>query len=264
MDAGAFEQLSLQNELRHAIEARQLQLHYQPKVCGKTGRIRGVEALLRWRHPERGMVSPAEFIPIAEEIDLINPLGEWVLRSACRQIHAWKSAGLAVPRISINVSARQLHDPGFDLNLRRLLAECGIKGDDIVLELTESALMEDADKAVSILKSLRETGAGISIDDFGTGYSSLAYLRRFPLDELKIDRSFLTESNEDSEAIASAIIALGHSLRLNVVAEGVEHERQLAFLRSRKCDEYQGYYFSKPIAPADFGQMLRAAERSIK
>ncbi len=258
MNNRSLARLALERDLRLALERNEFSLAYQPKVSVSSGRIVGAETLLRWKHPERGMVSPAEFIPIAEEIDLINPLGEWVLRSACRQIHAWQAAGLAVPRISINVSARQLHDPGFDGHVRRLLAESRITGENIMLELTESALMQDADKAVAVLKSLRETGAGISIDDFGTGYSSLAYLRRFPLDELKIDRSFLMESNEDSEAIASAIIALAHSLRLRVVAEGVEHEAQLAFLRARHCDEYQGYYFSKPVVAEAYAGMLAA------
>lgn len=259
MNNRSLARLALERDLRMALERNEFSLVYQPKVDVDSGRLSGAETLLRWRHPERGMVSPADFIPIAEEIDLIIPLGDWVLRTACRQIQTWIAAGLNVPRISINVSARQMHDAGFEENIRRLLAEYHLKGENIVLELTESALMQDADKAVSFLKSLRDTGAGISIDDFGTGYSSLAYLRRFPLDELKIDRSFLIEPNEDSEAIASAIIALGHSLRLRVVAEGVEHERQLAFLRSRHCDEYQGYYFSKPIAPDDYAAMLRSA-----
>jgi EAL domain-containing protein (putative c-di-GMP-specific phosphodiesterase class I) len=207
------------------------------------------------------MISPTEFIPIAEEMDLISPLGEWVLRSACRQVSIWNAAGIATPRISVNVSARQMHDPGFEKTVRRLLEEYRVNGSNITLELTESALMKDPDKTVSILKSLRQTGIGVSIDDFGTGYSSLAYLRRFPLDELKIDRSFLMESTEDSAAIASAIIALGHSLRLKVVAEGVEHQQQLDFLRSRNCDEYQGYLFSKPIPAAAFeGLMLSGAQ----
>jgi EAL domain-containing protein (putative c-di-GMP-specific phosphodiesterase class I) len=264
MNNRSLARLALERDLRLALERNEFSLVYQPKVAVSSGRLSGAETLLRWHHPERGMVSPLEFIPIAEEIDLINPLGEWVLRNACRQIHTWQSAGLVVPRISINVSARQMHDPGFDRSVHRLLAECHIKGENIMLELTESALMQDADKVVPILKSLRETGAGISIDDFGTGYSSLAYLRRFPLDELKIDRSFLMESNEDSEAIAAAIIALGHSLRLNVVAEGVEHERQLAFLRSRNCDEYQGYFFSKPISPEAYEMMLRSGGRTTR
>ena len=162
-----------------------------------------------------------------------------------------------MPRISVNVSARQMHRAGFEKGIRQALLDTGIDGKSIVLELTESALMSDPDGAVAILKSLRETGLGVSIDDFGTGYSSLAYLRRFPLDELKIDRSFLMEANADSVAIVSAIIALGHSLRLSVVAEGVEHERQLEFLRSRNCDEYQGYYFSKPLPTEGFEVVMR-------
>lgn len=261
MNNRSLARLALERDLRLALERNEFSLVYQPKVSVNDGRLTGAETLLRWRHPERGVVHPGDFIPIAEEIDLIIPLGDWVLRTACRQIQAWIAAGLTVPRISINVSARQMHDPGFEQNIRRLLAECRLNGDNIVLELTESALMQDADKAVAILTSLRETGVGVSIDDFGTGYSSLAYLRRFPLDELKIDRSFLMEANEDSRAIASAIIALGHSLRLRVVAEGVEQEAQLEFLRSRACDEYQGYYFSKPVAPEAYAEVMRSTGR---
>jgi diguanylate cyclase len=257
MNKRSLARLALERDLRLALERDEFSLVYQPKVGVASGRLTGAETLLRWRHPQRGMVSPAEFIPVAEDIDLINPLGEWVFRNACRQIHAWKAAGIAAPRISINMSARQMHDAAFEKSVRRMLEENRIRGADIVLELTESALMADPDRAVALLKSLRETGIGISIDDFGTGYSSLAYLRRFPLDELKIDRSFLLESNEDSQAIASAIIALGHSLRLNVVAEGVEHASQLEFLRMRNCDEYQGYYFSKPVPPEAFEILLR-------
>ena len=258
MNDRSLARLALERDLRQALEHNEFSLVYQGKAGVKGGRLVGAETLLRWRHPERGIVSPAEFIPIAEEIDLIAPLGEWVLRSACRQIHAWNTAGIAAPRISVNVSARQMHEAGFEKSVRQILDESRIGGASIVLELTESALMKDPDKTVAILKSLRETGVGISIDDFGTGYSSLAYLRRFPLDELKIDKSFLMEATEDSAAIASAIIALGHSLRLKVVAEGVEHEHQLDFLRSRNCDEYQGYLFSKPIPAAAFEVLMRS------
>ena len=257
MNKRSLHRLALERDLRQALERNEFSLVYQAKVGVKAGRLSGAEALLRWRHPERGMVSPMDFIPIAEEIDLITPLGDWVFRDACRQIVTWKAAGIATPPISVNVSAQQMHDAGFERSIRQALEESHVEGRNIVLELTESALMRDPDKAVAILKSLRETGLGVSIDDFGTGYSSLAYLRRFPLDELKIDRSFLAEANADSVAIVSAIIALGHSLRLSVVAEGVEHERQLEFLRSRNCDEYQGYYFSKPIAADAFEILMR-------
>lgn len=260
MNRRSLARLAIERDLRLALERNEFSLVYQPKVGVKSGLVNGAETLLRWRHPQRGMVSPAEFIPIAEEIDLITPLSEWVFRNACRQISAWQGAGLAVPRISVNMSARQMHDPGFEKSIRSILLECRVKGENIVLELTESALMKDPDRAVSILKALRETGIGISIDDFGTGYSSLAYLRRFPLDELKIDRSFLMETSDDSAAIVSAIIALGHSLRLKVVAEGVEDEKQLEFLRVRNCDEYQGYFFSKPVPPEAFEMLLRTAK----
>ncbi len=264
MNDRSLARLALERDLRQALERNEFSLVYQAKVGVKAGRLAGAETLLRWRHPERGLVNPMEFIPLAEEIDLIAPLGDWVLRSACRQIYAWNRAGIAAPRISVNVSARQMHEPGFEKSIRRVLDESRIGGASIVLELTESALMKDPDRTVAILKSLRETGVGISIDDFGTGYSSLAYLRRFPLDELKIDKSFLMESSEDSAAIASAIIALGHSLRLKVVAEGVEHEHQLEFLRSRNCDEYQGYLFSKPIPAEAFEVLMRTGAQYRK
>lgn len=262
MNKRSLARLALERDLRLAMERNEFFLVYQPKVAVAEGHLTGAETLLRWRHPQRGMVSPAEFIPIAEEIDLINPLGEWVFRNACRQIHTWRAAGLMPPRISVNVSARQMHDPGFEQSIRRILEECQVDGAHVVLELTESALMKDPDGAVSVLSALRNTGVGISIDDFGTGYSSLAYLRRFPLDELKIDRSFLMETSDDSAAIASAIIALAHSLRLKVVAEGVEHLEQLEFLRSRRCDEYQGYYFSKPLPPDAFELLLHSQGRA--
>ena len=264
MNDRSLARLALERDLRQALERNEFSLVYQAKVGVKAGRLAGAETLLRWHHPERGLVNPMEFIPLAEEIDLIAPLGDWVLRSACRQIYAWNRAGIAAPRISVNVSARQMHEPGFEKSIRRVLDESRIGGASIVLELTESALMKDPDRTVAILKSLRETGVGISIDDFGTGYSSLAYLRRFPLDELKIDKSFLMESSEDSAAIASAIIALGHSLRLKVVAEGVEHEHQLEFLRSRNCDEYQGYLFSKPIPAEAFEVLMRTGAQYRK
>ncbi len=257
MNKRSLNRLALERDLRQALDRKEFSLVYQPKVSVKTGRLSGAEALLRWKHPERGWVSPVEFIPIAEEIDLIAPLGEWVFRDACNRIVAWQRAGMKPPRISVNVSARQLHRAGFEQTIRQALLDAGLPGRNVVLELTESALMADPDSAVAVLKSLRETGLGVSIDDFGTGYSSLSYLRRFPLDELKIDRSFLMEANADSVAIVSAVIALGHSLRLSVVAEGVEHERQLEFLRSRNCDEYQGYYFSKPLPPEAFEVVMR-------
>ena len=264
MNDRSLARLALERDLRQALERNEFSLVYQAKVGVKAGRLAGAETLLRWRHPERGLVNPTEFISIAEEIDLIAPLGDWVLRSACRQINAWNTAGIAAPRISVNVSARQMHEPGFEKSIRRILDESRIGGASIMLELTESALMKDPDRTVAILKSLRETGVGISIDDFGTGYSSLAYLRRFPLDELKIDKSFLMESSEDSTAIASAIIALGHSLRLMVVGEGVEHEHQLEFLRSRNCDEYQGYLFSKPLPAEAFEVLMRSGAQYRK
>jgi diguanylate cyclase (GGDEF)-like protein len=257
MNQRSLSRLALERDLRMALERNEFSLDYQAKVGVKAGALSGAEALLRWRHPERGDISPLEFIPMAEELDLMTPLGEWALRAVCAQVRAWSAAGLAVPRISVNVSAQQVHQKGFELSVRRVLDEAKISGRHLVLEITESALMQDADKAVKLLRALRETGLAISIDDFGTGYSSLAYLRRFPLDELKIDKSFISEFNEDSTAIASAIIALGHSLRLKVVAEGVEYDQQLQFLRRNNCDEYQGFLFSKPIPAIEFEVLMR-------
>jgi diguanylate cyclase len=256
MNSRSLERLALERDLRVALANNAFTLAYQPKVNVQSGMLCGAEALLRWDHPERGMISPAEFIPVAEDIDMIGALGDWVLREACRQIGAWQSLGMAAPCISVNISARQMQDEQFEANVMRVLDETRIGGGGIMLEITESALMKDPPRAAAAMGSLRERGVGISIDDFGTGYSSLAYLRRFPLDELKIDKSFLTELTADGKAIVSAIITLGHSLRLKVVAEGVEHQRELDFLRTHGCDEYQGYLFRKPLAPDEFESLM--------
>ena len=251
MDAGAFEQLSLQNELRHAVEGGQLQLHYQPKVCGKTGHIRGVEALLRWRHPERGMVSPAIFIPIAERFGMITGLGDWVIDEACRQMQAWADDGVRM-RVAINLSVHQLRGEQVVRRIEEALARHHVQPSQLLCEITESASMEDIRATQRAFDGLARLGVYLSIDDFGTGYSSLSYLRQLPAQQLKIDRSFVgdIEASDDARAIVDAVIHLAHSLGLTVVAEGVETAGQRDILLALGCDELQGYYFAKPM-PAD-------------
>jgi diguanylate cyclase (GGDEF)-like protein len=252
------DQLTLENELREALERDQLELHYQPKVDIATSRVRSAEALIRWRHPARGMVPPNVFIPVAEETGLILPIGEWVLRQACRQMRAWLDAGMSPVRIAVNLSAKQFHDADLASVVRSALSDARLEPGYIELELTESALMNDPEQSALTLQSLSAMGVHISIDDFGTGYSSLSYLRRFPLDKLKIDRSFIRDlmTNADDVCIVRAIISLAHSLRLRVVAEGVETVEQLDFLRELGCDQYQGYFCS-PAVPADkFAELI--------
>ncbi|HVF17604.1 MAG TPA: EAL domain-containing protein [Steroidobacteraceae bacterium] len=246
------DQLTLENELREALERNQLELHYQPKVDIATGRVRSAEALIRWRHPVRGLVPPNVFIPVAEETGLILPIGEWVLRQACRQMRAWLDSGMSPVRIAVNLSAKQFHDADLALVVRSALNDAQLEPGFIELELTESALMNDPEQSAATLQSLSAMGVHISIDDFGTGYSSLSYLRRFPLDKLKIDRSFIRDlmTNADDVCIVRAIISLAHSLRLRVVAEGVETAQQLEFLRELGCDQYQGFFCS-PAVPAE-------------
>jgi len=244
--------LTLENDLRRALELNQLELHYQPKVDIASGRVRSAEALIRWRHPTRGLVPPNSFIPAAEDSGLIVPIGEWVLRQACRQMRAWFDSGLPPIRVAVNLSAKQFRQADLTAVVKSALEEVDLEPGFLELELTESAVMLDPEKSAATLMSLTTMGVHISIDDFGTGYSSLSYLRRFPLDKLKIDRSFIRELmiNPDDVSIVRAIISLAHSLRLRVVAEGVENAEQLAFLAELGCDQYQGYYCS-PAVPAD-------------
>jgi diguanylate cyclase (GGDEF)-like protein len=246
------DQLTLESELRDALERDQLELHFQPKVDIATGRIRSAEALIRWNHPTRGMVAPNTFIPLAEETGLILPIGEWVLRQACKQMREWLDAGMTPVRVAVNLSAKQFHDADLASVVRSALTDAQLEPGYIELELTESALMNNPEESAATLESLSAMGVHISIDDFGTGYSSLSYLRRFPLDKLKIDRSFIRDlmTNTDDVCIVRAIISLAHSLRLRVVAEGVETSQQLEFLRELGCDQYQGFYCS-PAVPAD-------------
>jgi PAS domain S-box-containing protein/diguanylate cyclase (GGDEF)-like protein len=258
LNHGANDRFKLESALRRAIEREELVLYYQPQVDLASGAIVGAEALLRWRHPERGLVSPGVFIPLAEETGLILPMGDWVLRTACGQQRKWRDAGLPLVPVSVNLSAHQFDDQIVG-TVGRALEESGIEAELLELELTESASMADADKSVALLAQLKSMGVKLSIDDFGTGYSNLNYLKRFPVDKLKLDQSFVADilGSGDDLAISRAVIAMAHGLRLTVVAEGVEEAGQLALLAEHGCDAMQGYYFSKPLPAEDFGRMLR-------
>jgi len=258
MNARAIERLSLENQLRRALERDELVAVYQPKVDIVTGRVLGSEALLRWHHKEKGLISPVQFIPIAEETGLIVPFGQWVLNTACKQNKLWQSAGLSKIRVAVNVSARQFRDGKFIETLVDALAVSKLDPQCLTLELTENAVIENAQENLDILHAIKEMGVKLSVDDFGTGYSSLSYLKQLPLDELKIDRSFITgiQSATDDAPIVTAIIAMAHSLGLRVVMEGIETHHQLKFARDRGCDEYQGFLFSRPLPSAEFEALL--------
>jgi diguanylate cyclase (GGDEF)-like protein len=252
MNAASMKRLSLENSLRKGLERDEFLLHFQPQINAATGAIVGAEALVRWRHPDLGMISPADFIPLAEETDLIVPLGEWVLRSACAQLRAWRQAGHPTLMMSVNVSARQFRRQQIVQAVDQAARGVGLEPRDLDLEITESVLMRNAEDAVSTVSQLKEMGVRISLDDFGTGYSSLSYLTRFPIDTLKIDQSFVRDIGTDPRdaAIITAIIAMARGLGLEVVAEGVETQEQRAFLMQRGCLLMQGYLFSRPV-PAD-------------
>jgi diguanylate cyclase (GGDEF)-like protein/PAS domain S-box-containing protein len=245
----AHEKLQKQEELRRALARSELFLQYQPQMDLTTGRIFAVEALIRWRHPERGLVPPGDFIPLAEETGLIGPIGDWTLRAACRQNKAWQVSGLPPIVVSVNVSARQFQEKDWVERVAEALEESGLEARYLELELTESMIMEDVQQAVETMHRLEQLGVHLAIDDFGTGYSSLSALKRFPVDRLKIDRSFVKDlpADTDDAAIARAVISLAHSLQLRVIAEGVETREQIDFLRAAGCDEIQGYYLSRPI-----------------
>ena len=260
MNVRAVERQFIEESLRRALEREEFALHYQPKIDLRTGLITGAEALLRWTHPTRGPVPPVEFIPVAEDCGLIRAIGSWVLGEACEQARVWADAGLPVATMAVNVSAIQLRDETFLDGLFAILEATGLDARALELELTESSLMKNAEAATSILTILRERGVQVSIDDFGTGYSSLSYLRRFPIDALKIDQSFVGQVTcaGDDTSIVTAVISMARSLKLRVVAEGVETAEQLAFLQLQKCDEAQGYYFSRPLPPQQFVEFVRA------
>jgi diguanylate cyclase (GGDEF)-like protein/PAS domain S-box-containing protein len=260
MNVRAVERQSIEESLRRALERREIVLHYQPKIDLRTGAIAGAEALIRWTHPARGPLSPAQFIPVAEDCGLILPIGAWVLRQACMQARAWLDAGLPTATMAVNVSAMEFRDENFLEGLFAILSETGLDPSALELELTESVLMKRAESAASILQALREKGVQVAIDDFGTGYSSLSYLRKFPVDALKIDQSFVRQISTagDDTAIVTAVIAMARSLKLRVVAEGVETLEELEFLRAHQCDEAQGFYFSKPVPPQQFAELLES------
>jgi diguanylate cyclase (GGDEF)-like protein/PAS domain S-box-containing protein len=259
MNVRAVDRQSLEEDLRRALERKEFTLHYQPKINLTTRAITGAEALLRWTHPTRGSISPAQFIPIAEDSGLILPIGAWVLREACTQAHAWVEAGLSMTSIAVNVSAIEFRNEDFLESLLATLNESGLDPRCLELEVTESVLMKNAGLAATILQSLREKGVRVAIDDFGTGYSSLSYLSKFPLDALKIDQSFVRQisASPDDTAIVSAIISMGQSLKLRVIAEGVEGPEEMAFLQARQCDEAQGYYFRRPVPAEEFAVLLQ-------
>ena len=258
MNQRAVDRLNLESGLRRAIERDELLLHYQPKVSITQGTIVGAEALVRWKHPERGMVPPGDFIPLAEETGLIVQIGTWVLEAACRQARLWQDGGLPITPIAVNLSARDF-SPSLPGRVQKLLAQHGISPKWLELEITEGMLMHHTDKVIAMMDELAELGIALSLDDFGTGYSSLSYLKRFPIDTLKIDRSFVINIPTDSDdcAIAGAIISMSKQLKHNVIAEGVETNEQLAFLRQRGCDEIQGYLFSPPVTAEKFEAMVR-------
>jgi diguanylate cyclase (GGDEF)-like protein/PAS domain S-box-containing protein len=258
MNVRAIARQSVENDLRHALERREFSLHFQPKINLATGAMTGVEALIRWRHPERGLVLPTQFMPIAEECAFIVPIGRWVLREACAQARAWQVAGLPPTRVAVNISALELRDKDFVAGVRATLKETGLDARYLELELTETFLMQDGKATVAVLKALKGMGVSLALDDFGTGYSSLSHLKRFPIDILKIDQSFVRDltTDPDDASIVSAVISMGKSLNMQVVAEGVETREQLAYLHEHSCPEGQGHYFSEPVSAVEFTELL--------
>ena len=260
MSQRAMERAKMESALRAAIERQEFELFYQPKVELCSGEVIGAEALIRWNHPEMGLMTPQRFIPLAEEVGLIVPIGDWVLRTAHAQNKAWQDAGLPPLKIAVNLSVRQFLQDGLVEAVAEVLRDTGLDGSYLELELTESMVMNNAEHFIDKLNRLKALDVQLSIDDFGTGYSSLSYLKRFPLDRLKIDQSFIRDSatNPEDAAITRSVIDLGHSLNFKVIAEGVETSEQLAFLRANRCDEIQGYYFSKPVPAGEFAALLGA------
>jgi EAL domain-containing protein (putative c-di-GMP-specific phosphodiesterase class I) len=263
MNSKALERLSLENRLRQAIQNQELVVHYQPIVDLETNRIRSAEALVRWQHPDLGLLPPLEFISLAEVSGLIVPIGEWVLETVCSQARAWQRKDFSELTVAVNLSARQFQQADLVSRIVEALRVSGLPPESLELEITESNAMQNAEISISTLQDLKNLGVHLSMDDFGTGYSSLNYLKRFPIDRLKIDQSFVRDVTHDPDdaAIASAMIAMAHNLHLSVIAEGVETEMQLAFLREQRCDEMQGYLFSPPVEPERFEELLRKNRR---
>jgi diguanylate cyclase (GGDEF)-like protein len=262
MNARAVERQSIEESLRSALQRQEFSLVYQPKINLRTREIAGAEALVRWKHPIRGLVSPAEFIPVAEDCGLILPIGNWVLREACKQAQVWVDAGLPLCSMAVNISAIEFRDENFLDGVRAILKDTGLNPRNLELELTESVLMRHAESTQSMLKTLRAWGVQVAVDDFGTGYSSLSYLRKFLVDALKIDQSFIRQiTTAPNEApIVAAIISMGMSMNLRVIAEGVETMEELEFLENHQCDEVQGYLFSRPVSPELFAKLLETGK----
>jgi diguanylate cyclase (GGDEF)-like protein len=265
MRTKSLHRLELENLIRTAIEEEQFELHFQPKIDAKSYRLVGAEALLRWNHPDRGDIPPASFIPIAEETGLIVPIGQWVLREACKQVKAWEASPMGAVPVSVNISSHQFQDSGLVKDVTDAVAAAGINANLLELEITESVLMQEVEKTLVGLSALKKAGISLSIDDFGTGYSSLGYLKRFPIDTIKIDRSFVKDLHTDADdsAICAAILAMANQLGLTVVAEGVETKEQLAFLQRHGCDHIQGFLFSQALSAPKFLAMLAKVAESI-
>ena len=263
MNLATEDRIRFEGDLHRALKLQQFELRYQPKYNATTKKIHSVEALIRWQHPERGLLQPEQFIPLAEESGLIVPIGEWVLREACRQVAVWQKQGLPTLRIGVNISALQFRRLDLVDTVRRALADAGVDAKYLEIELTETAVMSDPEESLDILERLSRMGVIVSVDDFGTGYSSMSYLRRFPIDKLKIDRSFIANvmTSADDASIVRAIISLAHGLRLKVVAEGVESAEQVQFLQDLGCDQYQGFYFSRPVDSAVFEEHAARRQR---
>jgi diguanylate cyclase (GGDEF)-like protein len=255
----ALKRHSLENGLRYALEREELELHYQPNIDLESGNIVGVEALIRWHHPELGLVFPAEFIPVAEDCGLMVPIGQWVLGQACHQAQAWQAIGLAPIRIAVNISPVELRAKDFSKGIDAILGETGLDPGFLELELTETFLVQDSTATLAVLQDLKQLGLNLALDDFGTGYSSLNHLKRFPIDTVKIDQSFIRAitSNPDDASIVSAVIGMGKNLHMRVVAEGIETHEQLAFLQNRECPIGQGHYFSQALPGRECTQLLR-------
>lgn len=254
----AKERLVMEKEMHYALKEGEFEVFYQPKVQLATGRIIGAEALLRWRHPQKGLIPPMRFIPLAEEVGLINPLGDWVLHNVCRQLRCWQQAGLPMISGAVNLSPRQFMQNGLSDTIAKALKQNDLDAHFLQVEITESLMIKEIERIIKILKDIKSLGVSISIDDFGTGYSSLSFLKRFPIDELKIDKSFVSQltTNPDDANITQALISLAHNMHLRVVAEGVETLPQLQFLKERGCDIVQGFYFSQPLNAEDFSGLL--------
>ncbi|SMF20599.1 diguanylate cyclase (GGDEF) domain-containing protein [Alteromonadaceae bacterium Bs31] len=266
MSDTAVNYLLLENDLRRAIDQNELCLYYQPQIDLSSGRIIGLEALVRWQHKDRGMISPIHFIPLAEETGLIEPLGDWVLEHACERFQAWLEQGVNLGKIAVNLSTRQFRQDKFETSVHNILQRTGLSPEYLELEITESSAMENAATTIDMLKCLSQMGLSLAIDDFGTGYSSLAYLQRFPIQKLKIDRSFIHDIDKDTQesAIAKSIIDLAHNMSLEVIAEGVERPAQSSWLNERGCDQVQGFYYSRPLSEKQLFDLINDSERVIR